>query len=336
MVWVGQLLRHSLQLHSKRPNRFRHLVFWRTATRINQSSMSLYLTLFILGSESVQSPEPLPGLFAHNDLSLLFIKCLQKCLSTYHSHNLHPSNIALTHLLSPVSNRNVSFFGSPTVLLLRGIRRRLLFQKRGQFCDVACKRQWASNQLRAQQPDNWQMDFHCIRQWARNGTYSIPHSRWMNPFQNNLEAIIFTRANDVITTSTGYTPKKKKVVIDEVPYVTVKSVNLSGDQLKVSVTRPLGPVGPRGFSLDKCVNWLVLPGGSMKGEHFKKHHGGVSTIKVSLKLFLPQGSHKETIIWNLGTCTLRSFLITSKPVSFPSFLSHCKHVFFCLICYAFL
>ncbi|KAF1756897.1 hypothetical protein GCK72_013351 [Caenorhabditis remanei] len=115
---------------------------------------------------------------------------------------------------------------------------------------------------------------------------NLTENRWTSiafgngPGMNGLESIIFSRGNDnSITTNTGFTPKKKKVEVDDVSYVTVKNVELNGDKLKVTVTRPLGPAGPRNFSLDQCVNWIIVPGGSVKDGKFKKHHGRIYFIK---------------------------------------------------------
>ncbi|EGT34192.1 hypothetical protein CAEBREN_17002 [Caenorhabditis brenneri] len=115
---------------------------------------------------------------------------------------------------------------------------------------------------------------------------NLTENRWTSiafgngPGMNNLESIIFSRKDDnSITTNTGYTPKKKKVVVDDVSYVTVKNIQLNGDKFSVTVTRPLGPAGPRNFSLVECVNWIIVPGGSMKGDKYKKHHGGIYLVK---------------------------------------------------------
>ncbi|CAI2350601.1 unnamed protein product [Caenorhabditis sp. 36 PRJEB53466] len=115
---------------------------------------------------------------------------------------------------------------------------------------------------------------------------NLTESRWTSiafgdgPGMNNLEAIIFSRGDNAeVTTSTGFTPKKKRVVVDDVAYVTVKNVSVTGNQLKVTVTRPLGPAGPRDFSLNQCVNWIIVPGGNLKDGKFHKHHGKLFTIK---------------------------------------------------------
>lgn len=89
----------------------------------------------------------------------------------------------------------------------------------------------------------------------------------------------------MITTNSGYTPKKKKVVVDDVSYVTVNDVQITGNKLKVTVSRPLGPAGPRNFSLDQCLNWMVVPGGSLSNGKFKKHHGKIFFIKVGGEYF---------------------------------------------------
>ncbi|ULT94026.1 hypothetical protein L3Y34_003482 [Caenorhabditis briggsae] len=115
---------------------------------------------------------------------------------------------------------------------------------------------------------------------------NLTENRWASiafgngPGMINLESIIFSRDdNNVITTNTGFTPKKKKVVVDDVSYVTVRNVQLKGDLLRITVTRPLGPAGPRDFSLDQCVNWIVVPGGALSNGKFKKHHGQIYFVK---------------------------------------------------------
>uniref|UniRef100_A0A8R1EMH9 DOMON domain-containing protein n=1 Tax=Caenorhabditis japonica TaxID=281687 RepID=A0A8R1EMH9_CAEJA len=116
---------------------------------------------------------------------------------------------------------------------------------------------------------------------------NFTENRWTSlafgngPGMNNLEAIIFSRGDDdTITTYTAFTPKKKKVDVDDVAYVNVENSSVNGNHLKITVTRPLGSVGPRNHSLEKCVNWIVIPGGTLKSKgHFKKHHGGVEIVK---------------------------------------------------------
>ncbi|CAJ0920611.1 unnamed protein product, partial [Mesorhabditis belari] len=92
---------------------------------------------------------------------------------------------------------------------------------------------------------------------------NLANNQWtgiaFGDLSGNLETVLMTIRNYRVSLNTGLLANSGYVIsVDQQPDVTPIFLNYNMNRLTARFQRPLSATGPRGFSLDNCVDWNFI------------------------------------------------------------------------------